>query len=72
MVWISAPLLANRSRSYWQRLRSDRAVQVLRLRGISSALVDAGGSPCMAWFPPGQSAWRVRLRDPSIGFILKS
>src|SRR2546429_1044861 len=44
----------------------DRAVQVLRLRGISSALVDAGGSTMYGMgSPPGQSAWRVRLRDPS-------
>ena len=44
----------------------DRAVQVLRLRGISSALVDAGGSTMYGMgSPPGRSAWRVRLRDPS-------
>jgi len=44
----------------------DRAVQVLSLRGISSALVDAGGSTMYGMgSPPGQSAWRVRLRDPS-------
>ena len=44
----------------------DRAVQVLRLRGISSALVNAGGSTIYGMgSPPGQSAWRVRLRDPS-------
>jgi len=44
----------------------DRAVQVLRLRGISSALVNAGESTMYGMgSPPGQSAWRVRLRDPS-------
>jgi FAD:protein FMN transferase len=44
----------------------DRAVQVLRSRGISSALVNAGGSTMYGMgSPPGQSAWRVRLRDPS-------
>jgi FAD:protein FMN transferase len=44
----------------------DRAVQVMRVRGISTALVDAGGSTMYGMgSPPGQSAWRVRLRDPS-------
>ncbi len=44
----------------------DRAVQVLRSRGISSALVNAGGSTMYGMgSPPRQSAWRVRLRDPS-------
>src|SRR5207244_13434026 len=44
----------------------DRAVQVLRLRGISIALVNAGGINIYGvGSPPGQSAWRVRLRDPS-------
>jgi FAD:protein FMN transferase len=44
----------------------DRAVQVLRSRGISSALVNAGGSTMYSMgCPPGQPAWRVRVRDPS-------
>ncbi|PYX07472.1 MAG: hypothetical protein DMG88_14465 [Acidobacteria bacterium] len=44
----------------------DRAVEVLRSRGIVRALVNAGGSTMYGMgSPPGQSAWRVRLRDPS-------
>ncbi len=44
----------------------DRVVAILRSHGISKALVNAGGSTIYGMgFPPGESAWRVRLRDPS-------
>ena len=44
----------------------DRAADVLRSRGISRALLDAGGSSIVAMgAPPGQAGWLVHLRDPS-------
>ncbi len=44
----------------------DRAAEVLRSRGISGALLDAGGSTIVAMgAPPGQAGWLVHLRDPS-------
>lgn len=44
----------------------DRAADVLRTRGITRALLDAGGSTIVAMgAPPGQSGWLVHLRDPS-------
>ena len=44
----------------------DRAAEVLRLRGIQSALINAGGSTLYAiGVPPGRMGWTVRLRDPS-------
>src|SRR6266849_6765947 len=44
----------------------DRAADVLRSRGISLALLDAGGSTIVAMgAPPGQAGWLVHLRDPS-------
>jgi FAD:protein FMN transferase len=43
----------------------DRAVALLRARGISAALVSAGGSTVYALgAPPGQSAWPVTIQDP--------
>jgi FAD:protein FMN transferase len=44
----------------------DRAAEVLSARGITRALLDAGGSTIVAMgAPPGQSGWLVHLRDPS-------
>ncbi|HEX3354047.1 MAG TPA: FAD:protein FMN transferase [Terriglobales bacterium] len=44
----------------------DRAADVLRSRGISCALLNAGGSSIYAMgAPPGQAGWLVHLRDPS-------
>jgi thiamine biosynthesis lipoprotein len=44
----------------------DRAADVLRAHGISSALLDAGGSTLVAMgTPPGQAGWPVHLKDPS-------
>jgi FAD:protein FMN transferase len=44
----------------------DRAAEILRANGITSALVDAGQSTIYAMgAPPGKSAWEVHLRDPS-------
>jgi FAD:protein FMN transferase len=44
----------------------DRAADVLRSHGIARALLDAGGSTIVAMgAPPGQTGWRVHLRDPS-------
>ena len=43
----------------------DRAVQILKQEGISSALVSAGGSSLYALGrPPGRSAWRIAIKDP--------
>jgi thiamine biosynthesis lipoprotein len=44
----------------------DRAVEVLRSFGISSALINAGNSTIFVMgSPPGQPSWLVHLRDPS-------
>jgi FAD:protein FMN transferase len=44
----------------------DRAAEVLRSLGIRDALINAGGSTIFAMgSPPDQTAWLVRLRDPS-------
>jgi FAD:protein FMN transferase len=44
----------------------DRAAEVLRHWGIHDALINAGGSTLLAMgAPPGESAWRLHLRDPS-------
>ena len=44
----------------------DRAADVLRSRGVSCALLNAGGSSIYAMgAPPGQAGWLVHLRDPS-------
>ena len=44
----------------------DRMVDILRSRGLSSALVNAGGSTIYAiGSPPHKPGWRVQLRDPS-------
>ena len=44
----------------------DRIVDVLRSCGISSALINAGGSTIYAMgAPPGKADWLVHLRDPS-------
>jgi thiamine biosynthesis lipoprotein len=54
----------------------DRAVSVLRERGITSALVSAGGSTLFAiGRPPGRDGWKVAVRDPanpaaSLGFVM--
>ncbi len=43
----------------------DRAVAVLKERGIAAALVSAGGSTIYGLgVPPGASAWSVSLQDP--------
>jgi thiamine biosynthesis lipoprotein len=43
----------------------DRMVEVLRKDGIASALVSASGSSIYALgTPPGESGWKVRIRDP--------
>lgn len=44
---------------------ADRAADVLRRLGISSALISAGGSTvCALGRPPGKTAWKVAIRDP--------
>jgi FAD:protein FMN transferase len=44
----------------------DRAAEILRARGIKSALIDAGGSSFYGMGAPPESAgWLVHLRDPS-------
>jgi thiamine biosynthesis lipoprotein len=43
----------------------DRAVAILKARGIAAALVSAGGSTIYALgAPPGASAWPVTVQDP--------
>jgi thiamine biosynthesis lipoprotein len=43
----------------------DRAVAVLRSRGVAAALVSAGGSTVFGLgSPPGQAAWEVSVQDP--------
>ena len=44
----------------------DRAVEILRTRGIKSGLIDAGGSTFYGMgAPPEKAGWLVHLRDPS-------
>jgi FAD:protein FMN transferase len=44
----------------------DRAAEVLRDWGVQNALINAGGSTFLAMgAPPGKTAWRLHLRDPS-------
>ncbi|MGC2449965.1 MAG: FAD:protein FMN transferase [Candidatus Sulfotelmatobacter sp.] len=44
----------------------DRAAEVLRSQGVRDAFINAGGSTMLAMgTPPGQTAWRIQLRDPS-------
>jgi thiamine biosynthesis lipoprotein len=44
----------------------DRMADILRSKGVSSALVNAGGSTIYAiGSPPHELGWRVHLRDPS-------
>lgn len=44
----------------------DMAVKVLRRGGVTSALVNAGGSSLYAiGHPPGRPAWRVAVSDPT-------
>jgi FAD:protein FMN transferase len=44
----------------------DRMANILRSKGVSSALVNAGGSTLYAiGSPPHKPGWRVNLRDPS-------
>jgi len=43
----------------------DRAVEVLRANGVTTALVSSGTSSiCALGAPPGDRAWRITLRDP--------
>ena len=44
----------------------DRAVSLLRQRGIASALVNLGGSSVYGLgAPPGRKAWEIGIRDPT-------
>lgn len=43
----------------------DRAVLILRERGIKRALVDAGGMLFGLGSPPGERGWRVGIADPA-------
>lgn len=42
----------------------DRAVDVLRRHGVTSALVNAGGDLRVTGRPPGAASWSVGIRDP--------
>src|SRR5262249_5792179 len=43
----------------------DRAVAVLKQRGVASALVSSGGSTIYALgAPPGKAAWSIEVQDP--------
>ena len=44
----------------------DRAIGVLKSRGVRAALVSSGGSTIYALgAPPGERAWDVKVRDPT-------
>lgn len=44
----------------------DRAADVLRRRGVSAALISAGGSTLYAiGNPPGREGWKISVRDPA-------
>lgn len=43
----------------------DRAIEVLRERGVQSAMVKAGGDLRVLGLPPGQRHWLVQLEDPA-------
>lgn len=43
----------------------DRAAEILRASGVTSAFITSGSSSiCAIGAPPGQKAWRVELNDP--------
>jgi FAD:protein FMN transferase len=43
----------------------DRAVELLRSEGISSALISSGTSSiCALGAPPGETGWKISIRDP--------
>jgi FAD:protein FMN transferase len=43
----------------------DRAVEILRASGVTSAFITSGSSSiCAIGAPPGQKAWRVEVNDP--------
>jgi thiamine biosynthesis lipoprotein len=43
----------------------DRAAQILRAAGVTSAFITSGSSSiCAIGAPPGQKAWRVEITDP--------
>jgi len=42
----------------------DRAMDVLRARGVKAAIVDASGNMMSLGTPPGSEHWRIGLRDP--------
>ena len=42
----------------------DRAMAVLRARGVKAALVDASGNMMSLGSPPASEHWRIGLRDP--------
>jgi FAD:protein FMN transferase len=45
----------------------DRIVEVLRSRGVTSALVSAGGSSMYGiGAPPGEKGWSVKIRHPKV------
>jgi len=43
---------------------AEQALLVLKSKGISSALVDAGGDIVVSGAPPGRPGWRVALQKP--------
>ena len=45
----------------------DRAVALLRKRGVESALVNLGGNIYALGTPPGERGWTVGIRDPEGG-----
>lgn len=42
----------------------DRAVQVLRNRGVAASLIDVGGRRYALGAPPGAEGWRIPIRSP--------
>lgn len=45
----------------------DRAVSILKERGIENALVNLGGNIYAYGAPPGEEGWRIGIRDPRGG-----
>ncbi len=45
----------------------DRAVQILRERGVESAMVNLGGNIYALGAPPGEKGWSIGIRDPRGG-----
>jgi len=43
----------------------DRAIEILRERGVTKAMVKAGGDLRVIGTPPGKNGWEVQIEDPA-------